>query len=81
MTIEDNCYMYQMLAEICTTRQSIDDPNFSPKQIFQTIASSYNNESIHIKLQDDINDVDGIEEIDINNISRIMITRDCEYLQ
>ena len=81
MTIEENCYMYQRLAEGCTIRQYIDDPNFSPKQIFQTIAFSYNNESIHIKFPDDIDDVDGMEEIDVNDISRIMITRDCEYLQ
>ena len=37
MTIEENRYMYQRLAEDCTTHQCIGDPNFSPKQIFQTI--------------------------------------------
>ena len=78
MTIEENRYMYQRLAEGCTTRQSIDDPNFSPKQIFQTIAFSYNNESVRISLPDDMEDVDGAEEMDANDISRINITRDCE---
>ena len=63
MKIEENQYMYQRLSEGCTTRQSIDDPNFSPKQIFQTIAVSYNNESVHISLPDGIDDVDGAEEM------------------
>ena len=70
--------MYQRLSEGCTTRQSIDDPNFSPKQIFQTIAFSYNNKFVVISLPDDMNDADGVKEMDPNNISRINITRDCE---
>ena len=81
MSIDKNRYMYQRLAEGCTTRQSIDNPNFSPKQIFQTIAFSYNNESIHIKLLEDIDYADVMEEIDANDIIRIMRTRYCEYLQ
>ena len=47
MPNEENRYIYQRLAEGYTTRQSIDDPNFSRKQIFQTIAFSYNNKSVH----------------------------------
>ena len=70
--------MYQRLSEGCTTRQSIDDPNFLPKQIFQTIAFSYNNKFVVISLPDDMNDADGVKEMDPNNISRINITRDCE---
>ena len=76
MTIEENRYMYQRLSVGCVKRQGLDDPEFRPLQIFQTIAFIYNNEKILIDLPPDICDVDGHEEIDPNDKIRIKITRD-----
>ena len=78
MTIEENRYVHQRLSDGCTTWKSIDDPNFSPKQTFQTIAFSYNTKSVVVSLPDDMDDVDGVKKMDPNDISRINITRDCE---
>ena len=75
-TIEENRFVYQRLSEGYTCRQSINDTNFSPRQIFSNIASGYNNEKIKTDLTGDIFDVDGHKEIDPNDKIRITITRD-----
>ena len=76
MTVEENRYMYQRLSVGCVKQQGLDDPDFRPLQIFQTIAFIYNNEKIIIDLPSDICDVDGHKEIDPNDKIRIKITRD-----
>ena len=79
MTIEENRNIYQRLSEDCTTRQSIDDPVFSPRQIFQSVTFSYNNEHIILQLPDDMFNVDVNEDIDANDCTCINITRDVKF--
>ena len=70
--------MYQWLSEGRTSRNSKDDPSFCPSQMFSNIAVEYNDENIKIELPVNIFDVDGHEELDPNDKSRISITRDSE---
>ena len=78
MSIASNRPWYERLAEGCTTRNHIDDPSFSPKQIFQNVALSFNDERINIQLPSDAYDLIGIEDIDANDPDRVRITRDCK---
>ena len=52
--------MYERLVEGCTARHHIDDPSYTPKQIFQKIVFTFNNEKIDIDLPDDAYDSDNI---------------------
>ena len=70
--------MYDMLAKGVNARNDLDDPNYSPQQIYQSIAFHYNNDKIKIKIPEDMYDLDGVEEIDSNDTHRISITRDCK---
>ena len=79
MSIHDNKQIFGRLANGPSGRHQIDDVSFHPKQIFQDIALSFNNELIVIQLPPDAYDLTSIEEIDPNNMCRIRITRDCEF--
>ena len=46
MSIPKNRPQYERLAGGCTVREHHDDPGFSPKEIFQNIALSFNNDDI-----------------------------------
>ena len=61
-------------------RDHHDDPGFSPKEIFQNIALSFNNDDIELHLPGDAYDLIGIEDINPNDPDRIRITRDCKYV-
>ena len=78
MSLDENREYYQRLAEGCSSRKHLDDPEFSMKQIFQTLAFSFNNEKVIVEFPKDAWDLDGIEEIDPNDRSRIRISRDCK---
>ena len=71
--------MYERLARGVGSKDDLDDPKYSPQQIYQSIAFHYNNPNIVVKMPDDMNDVTGAEEIDANDRMRISITRDCKY--
>ena len=77
MVIQINYSLYQCLAEVCTSHASSDYPILSLQQIFTPIALFFNNDNVNILLPLDAYNVDGIEEIDANNKTRIRITRDC----
>jgi len=78
MSISANCPWYERLSERCTIRNHVDDPAFSPKEIFQNIATSFNNDTIIIDFPVDAYDLPGIEDLDANDIYRIQIERYCE---
>ena len=80
MTVPENRDIFGRLANGPSTRNEIDDVGYHPKQIYQNIALGFNNESIVITLPPDAFDLDAIEEIDPNDMGRIRITRDCEFL-
>ena len=76
MTIEENQYMYQILAGGCTAIQHIDNPKYLPRKIFQAITFSYNNEKINIQPPEGVYDEEVVEDIGVNGMSRIKITQD-----
>lgn len=80
MTIDENRYTYDMLAKRVNARNELDDPEYTPQQIYQLIVFHYNSDKIIIKMPKDMNDKDGVEEIDTNDKNRISITRDCKYI-
>ena len=57
MTIPENREYFQRLAEGVTSRRHIDDPEFSLKQIYQSLAFAFNNESIKIVLPSELFDL------------------------
>ena len=76
MSIKSNHPLYQRLEEGCTNCASLEDPSLSPHQIFQQITLLFNNDDLKITLPPDAYDVQGIKDIDANDQSRIMITKD-----
>ena len=78
MSISENRPWYERLSEGCTIRNHVDDPAFSSKEIFQNIATSFNNYTIIIDFPVDTYDLPGIEDLDANDIYRIQIERYCE---
>lgn len=78
MTLPQFRDTYQKLAEGVTSRDGIDDPSLNTTQMFQNIAFAFNNEEITISLPEESSDLEKIEEIDPNDITRIRITRDCK---
>jgi len=49
------------------------------QQVFATIAIAFNNEEVLVTMPDDAYDLPNIEIIDLNDMSRIKITRDCAF--
>ena len=81
MTIPENREYFQRLAEGVTSRRHIDDPEFSLKQIYQSLAFTFNNESIKIVMPSESFDLDKISEIDPNDVTRIRIRRDWMWVK
>jgi len=77
MTMPENREIYQRLSEGCEAHKYYADPIFSSKQMFQAILS-FNNADAVIESPGDAFDMDGINDIDPNDQSRIRIERDCE---
>ena len=50
-------------------------------QMFQNLAFAFNNEDVKVTIPDDAYDLENIEEIDPNDITRIRIHRDCMYFE
>ena len=78
MTIPENREIYGRVANGPTGRTQIDDISYHPKQIYQSVALSFNNESVLIDLPHDAYDLSLIEDIDPNDMGCIRITRDCK---
>ena len=74
--------MYERLAKGVGEKDDLDDPQYSPQQIYQWIAFHYSNDKIVIKFPDGMNDVNGVEDIDANDkMMRISIKRDCKHIR
>ena len=78
MTLPQFREVYQKLAEGVTSRDGIDDPNLNNTQMFQNLAFLFGNEEVVITLPEEACDLDRIEEINPNDITRIRITRYCK---
>ena len=78
MTLPENRELYGRIANGPTGRTQIDDISYHPKQIYQLIALSSNNESLKIELPRDAYNLSSIEDIDPNDMGHIRITRDCK---
>ena len=54
----------------------LDDVMYKPKEMFQNLSFDFSNEVIHVDMPPGSEDIDGIEELDANDASRIQILRD-----
>ena len=79
MSIPENKEIFGRLANGPSGRHQIDDVTFHPKQIFQDIALSFNNELFFIRLPPDAYELTSIEDIDPNDMCRIRITPNCKF--
>ena len=78
MTMPENGKFFQQLSEGYKALKHHDNPPFNLKQIFQVIVLYFNIADAVIELPGDVFDMDGINNMDPNNQSRIRIERDCE---
>ena len=78
MTVPENRDIFGQLANGPTGHTQIDDISYHPKQIYQSIALAFNNESVNIELPFDAYDLSSIKDINPNDMGRICITRDCK---
>ena len=58
----------------------MDDPGLSISGIFTRLCFDFNNEEIVVELPNNAHDVDGVENLNPNDLARIKIDRDCEIL-
>ena len=75
---ESNKYILHRLSEGVTDRSHLDDPLYSPKEMFQHLALDFNNHEIHVDLPDNVEDIEEFMSLDANDLIRINIIRDCE---
>ena len=73
INIPENREIIQHLGEIVTNRQGIDDPSLSLKQVFNLVQLSFNNLDVLISSPTKASDLENIEAIDPNDMTRIAI--------
>ena len=78
MSLQKNRLLLQRLAECATERSTIGDPELSINGIFTQLCFDFNNDDIIIELPSNACDVEGVENLDPNNMNRITIQRDCK---
>ena len=71
--------IYQKLAERVTSRYDIDSSELSVTQMFQHLSFAFNNADILVILPEVAYDLQNIEDIDPNDLTRISIHRDSMY--
>ena len=76
MNHESNKYILRRLSEGIKDREMLDDAMYKPKEMFQNISFDFNNEAITVNMPSGSEDIDGIEEMDPNDSTRIQILRD-----
>ena len=76
MTMEEHRTIFERLAVGVTSRSDIDDISMSLERMFQMVAIAFNNENVHLTIPEEGYDVPNIELIDLNDPTRIRITRD-----
>ena len=79
MTIPENRPIFQRLAEGASTRATLDDPSLSLSAIYQKLAFDFNNEDIIVQLPDNSEDIEGIQDLDPNDMNRILIRRESKF--
>ena len=77
MSIEENRPIYERLSVGVQGRSDLDDVSMSLQQIFQTVGLAFNNEEVILNLPDEAYDIPNFDSIDLNDMSRIRISRDC----
>ena len=80
MSLPEYREVYQKLAEGMTSRHGLDSSELNNSQMFQNLAFAFNNEDVKVTIPEDAYDLENIEEINANDITRIRIHRDCMYL-
>ena len=70
-----NREIYQMLAEVYTSWRHVGKPTLGLKQMCQNIAVEFNNEEVVVNLSDESLDLDGIQDISSNDMTRVRVTR------
>ena len=78
--LERNSDKLYRLAQGVNSRNDIDDPGLSPRSIFQFLSLDFNNNDINSELPDEAVDIEGYDDFDANDMSRIRIQRDCKSL-
>jgi len=59
-------------------RRHLDEPVFNMKQMFQNICLQFNDERVVVEFPPDYYAMGDMNGIDVNDITRVRITRDCE---
>ena len=76
MTLPKNRVYFERLALGVTSKNVLDDGSMQPKQIFQELTFDFCNELIRVELPNNSVDVEGVETLNPNDITRIRIHRD-----
>ena len=79
MSLEKNRLKFQRLAEGVTERSQMDSPELSVSGIFTSLLFDFCNEDIVIELPENAADIEGIDELDPNDVLRIRTDRNCKY--
>ena len=61
-------------------KTQLDDVKYSLKSCFQCIALQFCNETIEVQLQANVVDVEGHEDMNPNDPSRVRLERYCKYI-
>lgn len=68
------------MAEGVTCRQHIDDPALGLKQLYHNVFLGFSNEEVVLTLLDECLSIDGVHDIDPNDIHRMNDIRDCKHI-
>ena len=79
MLLEKNRQKFQRLAEGVTEGCQMDSPELSVSGIFTRLLFDFCNEEIVIEFPENAADIEGIDELDPNNVLRIRMDRDCKF--
>ena len=80
MTIEKNRMKFQRLAEGHKNWSSMDDPILLLANIFRLLCFDFANKDINVELPDNASDIQGIDNLDPNDKTRMGIDRDGETI-
>ena len=80
MTLEENRPMFERLACGCTERYHLDDASLSLASIIRKLSFQFGNEDIKVKLPENSDDVEGIENVDANDLLLMKMERDGELI-
>ena len=58
-------------------QSDLDDASMSLQQIFQTVVLAFNNDEVVLNLPEEAYNIPNFDSIDLNDMSRIRISRDC----